>query len=61
VPAGSFALPAKLGVNRVRFQGRLDATHRLALGSYRVSISAKDVAGNASKPRTGPRFRIVRR
>ena len=61
VRAGSFALPAKLGVNRVRFQGRLDATHRLALGSYRVSVSAKDVAGNASKPRTGPRFRIVRR
>jgi hypothetical protein len=61
VPAGSFALPAKLGVNRVRFQGRLDATHRLALGSYRVSVSAKDVAGNASKPRTGPRLRIVRR
>ena len=59
--AGSFHLPAKLGANRVRFQGRLDATRRLALGSYRVSVSAKDAAGNASQPRIGPTFRIVRR
>jgi hypothetical protein len=59
--AGSFAAAAKLGANRVRFQGRLDSAHRLGLGTYRLSVSAQDAAGNTSQPRTGPRFTIVRR
>jgi len=61
VSAGRFTLAAKLGLNRVRFQGRLNATKRLALGRYRVSVSAQDAAGNTSKTVTGPSFRIVRR
>lgn len=59
--AGAFTLPARLGANAVRFQGRLDASRRLGLGRYRVSVSATDAAGNASAPRIGPSFRIVRR
>jgi hypothetical protein len=61
VAAGSFTIPARLGTNTIRFQGRLDATHRLGLGRYRVSVSATDAAGNTSKPATGPSFKIVRR
>jgi hypothetical protein len=61
VAAGSFTIPARLGANSVRFQGRLDARHRLGLGRYRVVVTVTDAAGNASKPATGPTFRIVRR
>ena len=51
----------RLGANSVRFQGRLDARLRLGLGRYRVVVTVTDAAGNASKPATGPTFRIVRR
>ena len=61
VAAGSFTVRSRLGTNRIRFQGRLDATHRLGIGRYRVSVRATDAAGNSSRPRTGPTFRIVGR
>ena len=60
VNAGSLkALPAKAGLNKVRFQGRLTRTRSLALGKYRVVVNARDAAGNRSQPRTGPSFTIV--
>ncbi len=62
VAAGSLAaLTAKAGASKVRFAGRLSHSHRLALGRYRVLASARDAAGNRSKPRTGPTFTIVAR
>jgi Bacterial Ig domain/WD40-like Beta Propeller Repeat len=60
VNAGSLkALSAKAGKNKVRFQGRLTRSRSLALGKYRVVVSARDAAGNQSKARTGPNFTIV--
>ena len=59
VGAGSLALGAKSGKNRVRFQGRLSASRALAAGAYRVVVGARDAAGNRAKARTGPTFTIV--
>jgi Tol biopolymer transport system component len=60
VNAGSLKpLPAKAGRNRIRFQGRLTRLRTLAVGKYRVVLSARDAAGNRSAPRTGPSFTIV--
>jgi Tol biopolymer transport system component len=60
VNAGSLKpLSAKAGKNKVRFQGRLTRSRSLALGKYRVVVSARDAAGNQSKARTGPNFTIV--
>jgi hypothetical protein len=47
-----------VGTSRVRFQGRLSRSRRLALGRYRVVVNTHDAAGNRSK-RNGPTFTIV--
>jgi Tol biopolymer transport system component len=57
--AGSIAVAARAGQNRVHFQGLLTRSHHLAPGSYRVVASARDAAGNQSRPLTGPTFTIV--
>jgi Tol biopolymer transport system component len=60
VSAGHIApFAGKVGLNKVRFQGRLSRSKRLRLGTYRVVLKATDSANNTSKPRTGPTFRIV--
>lgn len=59
VPAGSIAVAAKAGQDQVRFQGLLTNSRHLAPGSYRVVASARDAAGNQSKPLTGPTFTII--
>jgi hypothetical protein len=59
LPAGSIAVSAQAGHNEVRFQGLLTKSHHLAPGSYRVVASARDAAGNRSRPLTGPTFTIV--
>jgi Tol biopolymer transport system component len=51
----------KDGLNRVRFQGRLTRKRRLAPGSYRVLVGARDNAGNAARARASRTFRIVAR
>jgi dipeptidyl aminopeptidase/acylaminoacyl peptidase len=62
VGAGAIApLIAKRGANRVAFQGRLNRSRRLATGTYRVLVSARDAAGNRSAARVGPTFTIVPR
>jgi hypothetical protein len=59
VSAGSIpAFAGKVGLNRVRFQGRLTRSRRLGLGTYRLVLSVVDNAANKSK-RNGPSFTIV--
>ena len=61
VRAGSFSFAAKAGVNRVRFEGRLTRSRRLAFGSYRVTVGARDNAGNRSSGNPRASFTVVRR
>lgn len=53
-----FAMNAKAGANRKRFSGRI-GRRSLAPGSYRATLVARDLAGNASAARR-LRFRVVR-
>jgi hypothetical protein len=59
VAAGSIpGLAGKVGLNKVRFEGRLTTRRKLALGTYRLVLSVVDSANNKSK-RNGPTFTIV--
>jgi Ca2+-binding RTX toxin-like protein len=49
VRVGSFVAAAAAGANATRFSGRLGTT-TLRRGSYRVSLTAVDAAGNRSRP-----------
>ena len=51
------SLLGKVGLNRVRFQGRLTRSKRLALGTYRVVVNTSNAAGRTK--RNGPTFTIV--
>jgi Bacterial Ig domain/WD40-like Beta Propeller Repeat len=51
------SLLGKVGVNRVRFQGRLTRSKRLSLGTYRVVVNTSNAAGRTK--RNGPTFTIV--
>jgi len=57
---GSLKRTLRAGARRVKFQGRLSRTKRLALGRYRLTISAVDKAGKKSRNRTAF-FTIVAR
>ncbi len=46
---GAVALPLAAGAQRVRFAGRISTARRLALGDYRITLTATDAAGNRSK------------
>lgn len=47
------------GAHKLRFRGRFDLKHPLKPGKYRMTLTAKDAAGNVSSPdRT--RFRLLR-
>jgi uncharacterized repeat protein (TIGR01451 family) len=48
--AGKLTVAAHVGVNKLRFQGRLTKRKALRPGRYRLTIVAKDAFGNASKP-----------
>ncbi len=56
--AGSISLSAKAGQNKVKFQGLINKSRKLSLGTYRVVVGARDAAGNKSS-RNGPTFTIV--
>ena len=43
--AGSLSLPGHAGLNKLRFQGLLPSDKSLKLGSYNVSLTARDAAG----------------
>jgi len=53
------ALAAKAGKNKVKFQGRLTSSKKLAPGSYRIVVTATDGAGNTGK-KNGPTVKIVK-
>ncbi len=59
VRAGALSFDGKQGANSVRFQGRLSARRRLALGRHRMS--ARVSAGGQTSPARTVSFRIVRR
>ncbi|HVQ58262.1 MAG TPA: Ig-like domain-containing protein [Solirubrobacterales bacterium] len=59
VGAGALGFAAKAGPNKVKFQGRISGSKSLAPGVYRLLVGARDAAGNAAQPRTGPTFTIV--
>jgi hypothetical protein len=42
---GALSFAGRLGLNRVRFQGRITRLRRLGLGRHRVSIVAVDSGG----------------
>lgn len=43
--AGSLSLPGHAGLNKLRFQGLLPNGNSLKLGSYNVSLTARDAGG----------------
>jgi hypothetical protein len=49
---GGLTMQGKAGANAVGFRGRLSRKRLLALGSYRLTLLAKDAAGNWSTPAT---------
>jgi hypothetical protein len=55
---GSFSKRGKAGLNGFRFSGRLRGK-KLAHARYRLTLVARDGAGNRSAPKR-VRFRIVR-
>jgi len=48
------------GSHRLRFKGRFDLKHPLKPGRYRMTLTARDAAGNVSSP-DRVRFRLLRR
>jgi hypothetical protein len=50
--AGSLSLPGHAGLNKLRFQGLLPNGKSLKLGSYNVSLSARDAGGLQSVPQS---------
>ena len=48
---GAFAVTAKAGANSHKFSGRI-GKKKLGVGTYRVTVTATDAAGNKSKPKT---------
>jgi virginiamycin B lyase len=48
------------GSHRLRFKGRFDLKHPLRPGRYRMTLTARDAAGNVSSPDRA-RFRLLRR
>ena len=55
---GSVSRPVQPGARRIRFAGRLSRRARLKPGRYRMTLTARDAAGNVSAPdRT--RFRLL--
>ena len=46
------------GNQRLRFRGRFDLKHPLKPGRYRMTLTARDAAGNVSSP-DRVRFRLL--
>ncbi len=58
VRAGTLVRSGRQGANTVKFTGRI-GKRALRRGNHRLTVSAKDLAGNASKPKRTS-FRVVR-
>jgi IPT/TIG domain len=50
IVAGALSLPGHAGLNKLRFQGLLPSGKSLKLGSYNVSLTARDSGGLQSAP-----------
>jgi hypothetical protein len=50
--AGSFTFAGHLGTNKVRFAGRISRSHKLKPGRYTVAITATNLQGKHSAPRS---------
>jgi hypothetical protein len=48
IVAGSLSLPGHAGLNKLRFQGLLPSGKSLKIGSYNVSLTARDAGGSQS-------------
>jgi hypothetical protein len=57
---GVLSLNARAGLNTVRFAGRLTRRRAMPPGTYRLTVVAKDAAGNAAKPKR-TRFELLPR
>ncbi len=57
--AGTLSFGGHAGLNKLRFQGRVSRHRRLKPGVYRLTITARNAAGQTSKPRH-LRFSIVK-
>jgi hypothetical protein len=57
---GSVSLPVQAGARRIKFAGRMSARRRLKPGRYRMTLTARDAAGNVSTP-DRVRFRLLPR
>jgi len=57
VRAGELSFTAGAAIDRVRFQGRISRRHRLPLGSYLLTVLARNSAGSSRKTLS---FTIVR-
>jgi hypothetical protein len=60
VPAGTLKFTGHAGLNKVAFQGHITTRKKLPLGTYTLSITATNAAGQKSAPKT-LRFKIVKR
>jgi hypothetical protein len=56
---GGVALPGHSGTDKISFDGRVNPTHKLGVGSYTVTITATNASGESSKPQS-LRFTIVK-
>jgi hypothetical protein len=57
---GSVSRPVQAGSRRIRFAGRLSRRQSLKPGRYRMTLTARDAAGNVSSP-DRVRFRLLPR
>jgi hypothetical protein len=48
----TFRLTGHLGINRVRFAGRISRTKKLKTGRYTLQITATNTQGGRSAPRS---------
>jgi hypothetical protein len=60
VPAGTLKFTGHAGLNKVAFQGHITTRKKLPLGTYTLSITATNAAGQKSAPKA-LRFKIVKR
>ena len=59
VTSGTLTFAAHRGLDKVRFAGRISATHKLGLGRYTLQITATNAQGKRSAPKSLS-FTIVR-
>ena len=51
IPQGTLSFPGHSGKNGVTFQGRISASKKLPPGRYTLVITARNSAGQRSKPK----------